>query len=221
MSLRHCLSLAALVCATAPALAQSPGQPPNPVVSGTTVNPGAAGGAPISMTPKDVEDRKVEYARSELSALKTGLKLDGAQEPLWTAFETRALATIPSSFKYLRAFCVDPTGQEGRGSFGATAKRLGVVADLMRGREAELNQVEASLTPLKASFTPDQQKAFGTLSSNLIKVLTTVPFGMPDTGLPFTCTTVNPSQTPMAAPKELPPELMKAMQAQQAQPKKP
>ena len=199
MSLRLRLALTALVCAAAPALAQAPIQPPNPIVNGGTLMP-QSGGQMISMTPKDVEERKTEYVRGQMEALQKGLKLRGEQTALWKTFETQAFATIPNSFKLVHSFCADPTPQDGRGSFGETAKRLDAVIGMMRIRAAEMQQVEASLAALRASFDSTQEKAYGVFSPTLISVLLTVPFGLPDTGLPFSCAAVNGTAKVLNAP---------------------
>ncbi len=164
----------------APALAETP----PPVAAG--VPPITIGPRPV-MNPKEVEARKTELLARQLDELRRGINPKGPQVALWTTFEGQAKASIPASFKLVDAFCVDPTPQEGRASFGETAKRLDAVMAMMRIRAADMTQLDASLSALWASLDPDQQKAFKAASAPVVTTVTGVPFGLPDTGLPFSC----------------------------------
>lgn len=183
------------------ALAQSPIQgqmlPPGGP-SGTPPSPGAIlpsqiVGMPGTPSIKDMQSNKTEFLRAQLDAFKAGLKLQGRQVDAFGAFDKSVIASVPASVKFVRDFCADPTPREGRGSFGAAAKRLGVVVELLKGREVELTSLDKTLEDLRQSLSGDerQMQIYKAQVPNIVSLVTTVPFGLPDTGLPVTCSIID------------------------------
>ncbi len=182
------------------ALAQVAGQPQPQAPAGQTppTVPGASPGAimpsqivgvPGTPSIKAMQGNKTEFLKAQLDAFRNALNLQGAQKDAFTGFEKAVMASVPSSVKFVRDFCADPTPREGRGSFGAAAKRIHVIVDLLKARETDLMSLDKAAMDLRQSVAndADQVKVYNTNMPNLITVVTTVPFGVPDTGLPINC----------------------------------
>lgn len=192
---------AVLAGMSSPGLAQSPppvqGQAGQPNPQSGAMNPGLGStrvmGIPGTPSIAEMQKNKTEYLRTHLDSFRRDLNVRGAQADAFTAFDRVVMASVPTSVKYVRDFCEDPTPQEGRGNFGEAAKRIGTIRELLKGRQAVLQDLDTATAALHQSVAgnDEQAKVYDHEMPMLIKLITSVPFGLPDTGLPLNCSTVN------------------------------